>query len=311
MRQLNKFKDPETAPPEGKDTVLDQVYGTQKPPKSSAALPWSKGVKGARDRVEAQLSELASSGRSSAGHKLLPPPRVHQRRYFEIMGESSMALPLHHSVEELTRGTPLEKLSARQVTFSASEILSLEKVTKRAMQATSWLNVWLGSLGILLRSEDLSKESNRKALETFLLSGTRSIEFLAHQVTNLWANSILKRRDPVTERFHPKVPAVDVCRLRHSSITGRDLLEPKEIEQTAERLRRSNQDSLLQRALTSRPYKPPAPQQEQQPRKTPKQAPAAKTGVSKLQPFQTKDRRHVKSSRGGKNPRGSGRGRKR
>ncbi|XP_068222062.1 serine/arginine repetitive matrix protein 1-like [Palaemon carinicauda] len=100
-------------------------------------------------------------------------------------------------------------------------------------------------------------------------------------------------------------------RLRHSSITGRDLLEPKEIEQTAERLRRSNQDSLLQRALTSRPYKPPAPQQEQQPRKTPKQAPAAKTGVSKLQPFQTKDRRHVKSSRGGKNPRGSGRGRKR
>ncbi|XP_068207881.1 uncharacterized protein [Palaemon carinicauda] len=42
MRQLNRFKDPEIAPRESKHTVLDQVYGTQKPPKASAALPWSQ-----------------------------------------------------------------------------------------------------------------------------------------------------------------------------------------------------------------------------------------------------------------------------
>ncbi|XP_068227905.1 serine/arginine repetitive matrix protein 1-like [Palaemon carinicauda] len=176
IRQLNKFKDPETAPGEGKDTVLDQVYGTQKPQRASAALPWSQG--------------------------------------------------------------------------------------------------------------DLSKESNRKALETFLLSGTRSIKFQVHQVTNLWANSILKRRDAVTKRFHPKVPAVDVNRLKHSSIIGRALFDPQDVEQTAERWRKTNQDLLLQRALTSRLYKPPAPQQpQQQPRRTLKQAPAAKKRCLSHSPF--------------------------
>ncbi|XP_068219759.1 neurofilament heavy polypeptide-like [Palaemon carinicauda] len=254
MRNLNGFEDPEIPPREGKDTVLDRVFGTRKPPKASAALPWSRGVRSARDKVESQLSELAASSRSSAGNKLLPPPRVHQRRYYEIMKESCLALPLHHSVEELTRGVPLERLSNRQVSFSAAEIRSQEKVAKCAMQATSWLDIWLGSLGILLRSEDLSKESTRKALETFLLSGTRTIEFLAHQVSNLWANSILKRRDAVSERFNTKVSSNEVSKLRHSSILGSSLFEPKDVEQAAERWRKSNQDSLLHRALTSKPY---------------------------------------------------------
>ncbi|XP_068237060.1 proteoglycan 4-like [Palaemon carinicauda] len=137
---------PEIPPLKGKDTVLDRVYGTQKSSRASVALLWSQGMKSARDKVEGQLSELASSSRSSG---------------------------VHHSVEELSRGVPLEKLSNLHVSYSATEILSQEKVAKCVMQATLWLDIWLGSLGILVRSEDQSKESTRKALETFLLSAAQ------------------------------------------------------------------------------------------------------------------------------------------
>ncbi|XP_068233446.1 serine/arginine repetitive matrix protein 1-like [Palaemon carinicauda] len=43
MRELNKIKDPETAPHEGKDSVLDEVFGVQKPPRLVWLCPGRKG----------------------------------------------------------------------------------------------------------------------------------------------------------------------------------------------------------------------------------------------------------------------------
>ncbi|XP_068223485.1 uncharacterized protein [Palaemon carinicauda] len=64
-----------------------------------------------------------------ADPKLLPPPCVQQRRYYEVLDQPRPALLLHHSLEELTKGVSLERLSNSQVSFSAVEILNQEKVT--------------------------------------------------------------------------------------------------------------------------------------------------------------------------------------
>ncbi|XP_068232061.1 serine/arginine repetitive matrix protein 1-like [Palaemon carinicauda] len=67
MRSLNGIPDPEVPPRDGQDTVLDRIFGTHKPSRASAALPWSQGMKSAREKIEGQLADLASSSRSSAG----------------------------------------------------------------------------------------------------------------------------------------------------------------------------------------------------------------------------------------------------
>ncbi|XP_068207560.1 uncharacterized protein [Palaemon carinicauda] len=152
-----------------------------------------------------------------------------------------------------------------------------------------------------MRSKDLSRESSRKFLKTFLLSGTRAIEFLSHQVVNLWANTILKRRDAVIGKLYRHLPQAEGVSLRNAPFEGNTLFYPEDVERVAERWRKSSQNSLIQKVLTARPY-PSQPQWKAQQNPQPKRARDPKQQGKKgaKQDFHSK-----MSFRGGKGPSGS------
>ena len=90
----------------------------------------------------------------------------------------------------------------------------MDTMLSGACEVASWLGWWLSTCGGF--RENLPVEVCAD-FERLILSGSRSLEFLASQGCTALGNLVLLRRDSLLADVHSTVPAEEVARLRYST----------------------------------------------------------------------------------------------
>ena len=83
------------------------------------------------------------------------------------------------------------------------------------VRSRPWLDWWLSSCGGF---RDLLPLESRADFERLMMSGSRSLEFLASQGCTALGNLVLSRRDALLADVRGTVPVEEVARLRYSPL---------------------------------------------------------------------------------------------
>ena len=103
----------------------------------------------------------------------------------------------------------------RSVSLSASQVSSLETMLSGMCEVASWMDWWLSTCGGF---RDLLPLESRADFERLMMSGSRSLEFLASQGCTALGNLVLSRRDALLADVRGTVPVEEVARLRYSPL---------------------------------------------------------------------------------------------
>ena len=191
-------------------------------------------------------------------HGFLPVPGRRQRRYY---GTSPSSFPGPYTVPPGLTSITMEKASEvrkRSVSLSASQVSSLETMLSGMCEVSSWLDWWLSTCGGF---RDLLPLESRADFERLMMSGSRSLEFLASQDCTALGNLILSRRDALLADVRGTVPVEEVARLRYSPLPLSAAIFPHTLLDSALlKMRAAASDALVQRTLHPPriPWKPAA-----------------------------------------------------
>ena len=122
--------------------------------------------------------------------------------------------------------------------------------------------------------------------QRLIVSGTKTLEFVASQTTTVLTNLLLLRRDSVLSEDRSSVPTEELSRLRHAPVPSSLALFPPTLLDTAlNKARAASNDALVHKAL----HPPRIPKRQTQGHNRASSAaanPADRSGTSPLVPRQ-------------------------
>ena len=192
-------------------------------------------------------SDLSKFMEDQTVHGFLPVPGRRQRRYYVT---SPSSFPGPYTVPPGLTSITMEKASEvrkRSVSLSASQVSSLETMLSGMCEVSSWLDWWLSTCGGF---RDLLPLESRADFERLMMSGSRSLEFLASQGCTALGNLVLSRRDALLADVRGTVPVEEVARLRYSPLPLSAAIFPHTLLDSALlKMRAAASDALVQRTL--------------------------------------------------------------
>ena len=224
-------------------TSLASTYGLLSEVSLAFTLPASPLVRSLLDDTNLALAKFLED---QTVHGFLPVPGRRHRRYYHT---SSSSFPGPYSVPPGVTSITLEKVSEakkRSVSFSASQVSSMESMLSGVCKVSSWLDWWLPTCGGF--REHLPDEVHTD-FERLMLSGSRALEFLAGQGCTALGN-LVARQDSLMADVRSTVLAEEVARLRYSPLPETVSLFPNALLDSAlTKMRAAANDALVQWTL--------------------------------------------------------------
>ena len=243
IREFHDMAEPATVPAARCKTSLASAFGLAADSYPSFALPLSPLLSTLLMDINSDLSKFMED---QTVHGFLPVPGRRQRRYYG----TSTSFPGPYTVPPGLTSITMEKASEvrkRSVSLSASQVSSLETMLSGMCEVSSWLDWWLSTCGGF---RDLLPLESRADFERLMMSGSRSLEFLASQGCTALGNLVLSRRDALLADVHGTVPVEEVARLRYSPLPLSASIFPHTLLDSALlKMRAAASDALVQRTL--------------------------------------------------------------
>ena len=244
IRKFHDMGEPATVPAARCKTSLASAFGLPTDSSPSFALPLSPLLSTLLMDIN---SDLAKFMEDQTVHGFLPVPGRRQRRFY---GTSTSSFPGPYTVPPGLTSIPMEKASEvrkRSVSLSASQVSSLETMLSGMCEVASWMDWWLSTCGGF---RDLLPLESRADFERLMMSGSRSLEFLASQGCTALGNLVLSRRDALLADVRGTVPVEEVARLRYSPLPLSASIFPHPLLDSALlKMRAAASDALVQRTL--------------------------------------------------------------
>ena len=244
IREFHDMAEPATVPGARCKTSLASAYGLAADSYPSFSLPLSPLLSTLLMDINSDLSKFMED---QTVHGFLPVPGRRQRRYY---GTSTSSFPGPYTVPPGLTSITMEKASEvrkRSVSLSASQVSSLETMLSGMCEVLSWLDWWLSTCGGF---RDLLPLESRADFERLMMSGSRSLEFLASQGCTALGNLVLSRRDALLADVRGTVPVEEVARLRYSPLPLSAAIFPHTLLDSALfKMRAAASDALVQRTL--------------------------------------------------------------
>ena len=244
IREFHDMAEPATVPGARCKTSLASAYGLAADSYPSFSLPLSPLLSTLLMDINSDLSKFMED---QTVHGFLPVPGRRQRRYY---GTSTSSFPGPYTVPPGLTSITMEKASEvrkRSVSLSASQVSSLETLLSGMCEVSSWLDWWLSTCGGF---RDLLPLESRADFERLMMSGSRSLEFLASQGCTALGNLVLSRRDALLADVRGTVPVEEVARLRYSPLPLSAAIFPHTLLDSALlKMRAAASDALVQRTL--------------------------------------------------------------
>ena len=244
IREFHDMAEPATVPGARCKTSLASAYGLTADSYPSFSLPLSPLLSTLLMDINSDLSKFMED---QTVHGFLPVPGRRQRRYY---GTSTSSFPGPYTVPPGLTSITMEKASEvrkRSVSLSASQVSSLETMLSGMCEVSSWLDWWLSTCGGF---RDLLPLESRADFERLMMSGSRSLEFLASQGCTALGNLVLSRRDALLADVRGTVPVEEVARLRYSPLPLSAAIFPHTLLDSALlKMRAAASDALVQRTL--------------------------------------------------------------
>ena len=138
-------------------------------------------------------------------------------------------------------------MKKRSVSLSASQVSSMETMLFGVYEVASWLDWWISTCGGFRENLPIEVCAD---FERLILSGSRTLEFLASQGTTALRNLVLSRRDSLLADVRAAVPAEKVARLRYSPLPETvSLFPPPLLDSALTKMCAVANDALVQRTL--------------------------------------------------------------
>ena len=244
IREFHDMAEPATVPAARCKTSLASAFGLAADSYPSFSLPLSPLLSTLLMDINSDLSKFMED---QTVHGFLPVPGRRQRRYY---GTSTSSFPGPYTVPPGLTSITMEKASEvrkRSVSLSASQVSSLETMLSGMCEVSSWLDWWLSTCGGF---RDLLPLESRADFERLMMSGSRSLEFLASQGCTALGNLVLSRRDALLADVRGTVPVEEVARLRYSPLPLSASIFPHTLLDSALlKMRAAASDALVQRTL--------------------------------------------------------------
>ena len=244
IREFHDMAEPASVPGARCKTSLASVYGLAADSYPSFSLPLSPLLSTLLMDINSDLSKFMED---QTVHGFLPVPGRRQRRYY---GTSTSSFPGPYTVPPGLTSITMEKASEvrkRSVSLSASQVSSLETMLSGMCEVSSWLDWWLSTCGGF---RDLLPLESRADFERLMMSGSRSLEFLASQGCTALGNLVLSRRDALLADVRGTVPVEEVARLRYSPLPLSAAIFPHTLLDSALlKMRAAASDALVQCTL--------------------------------------------------------------
>ena len=244
IREFHDMAEPASVPGARCKTSLASAYGLAADSYPSFSLPLSPLLSTLLMDINSDLSKFMED---QTVHGFLPVPGRRQRRYY---GTSPSSFPGPYTVPPGLTSITMEKASEvrkRSVSLSASQVSSLETMLSGMCEVSSWLDWWLSTCGGF---RDLLPLESRADFERLMMSGSRSLEFLASQGCTALGNLVLSRRDALLADVRGTVPVEEVARLRYSPLPLSAAIFPHTLLDSALlKMRAAASDALVQRTL--------------------------------------------------------------
>ena len=244
IREFHAMAEPATVPAARCKTSLASAFGLAADSYPSFALPLSPLLSTLLMDINSDLSKFMED---QTVHGFLPVPGRRQRRYY---GTSTSSFPGPYTVPPGLTSITMEKASEvrkRSVSLSASQVSSLETMLSGMCEVSSWMDWWLNPCGGF---RDLLPLESRADFERLMMSGSRSLEFLASQGCTALGNLVLSRRDALLADVRGTVPVEEVARLRYSPLPLSASIFPHTLLDSALlKMRAAASDALVQRTL--------------------------------------------------------------
>ena len=144
IRNFHSMEEPAGVPSARCKTSLASIYGLMSETSPAFHLPTSPLMRSLLDDTNLALSKFLED---QTVHGFLPVPGRRHRRYYRT---SSSSFPGPYSVPPGVTSITLEKASeARKhsVSFSASQVSSMETMLSGVCEVASWLDWWLSTCG--------------------------------------------------------------------------------------------------------------------------------------------------------------------
>ena len=244
IRKFHDMAEPATVPAARCKTSLASAFGLPTDSYPSFALPLSPLLSTLLMDINSDLSKFMED---QTVHGFLPVPGRRQRRFY---GTSTSSFPGPYTVPPGLTSITMEKASEvrkRSVSLSASQVSSLETMLSGMCEVASWMDWWLSTCGGF---RDLLPLESRADFERLMMSGSRSLEFLASQGCTALGNLVLSRRDALLADVRGTVPVEEVARLRYSPLPLSASIFPHTLLDSALlKMRAAASDALVQRTL--------------------------------------------------------------
>ena len=214
IREFHDMAEPATVPGARCKTSLASAYGLAADSYPSFSLPLSPLLSTLLMDINSDLSKFMED---QTVHGFLPVPGRRQRRYY---GTSTSSFPGLYTVPPGLTSITMEKASEvrkRSVSLSASQVSSLETMLFGMCEVSSWLDWWLSTCGGF---RDLLPLESRADFERLMMSGSRSLEFLASQGCTALGNLVLSRRDALLADVRGTVPGCATEVFSSTSVSG-------------------------------------------------------------------------------------------
>ena len=241
IRKFHDMAEPATVPAARCKTSLASAFGLLA---DSYPLPLSPLLSTLLMDINSDLSKFMED---QTVHGFLPVPGRRQRRYY---GTSTSSFPGPYTVPPGLTSITMEKASEvrkRSVSLSASQVSSLETMLSGMCEVASWMDWWLSTCGGF---RDLLPLESCADFERLMMSGSRSLEFLASQGCTALGNLVLSRRDALLADVRGTVPVEEVARLRYSPLPLSASIFPHTLLDSALlKMRAAASDALVQRTL--------------------------------------------------------------
>ena len=135
----------------------------------------------------------------------------------------------------------------RLVVISHSLVPSFEAALSGTGEAISWLDWWPSTMSKFGESLPEDTHSNFQRL---IVSGAKTLEFVASQTTTVLTNLLLLRRDALLSEVRSSVPTEELSRFRHAPVPSSSALFPPTLLDTAlNKARAASNDALVHKAL--------------------------------------------------------------
>ena len=127
---------------------------------------------------------------------------------------------------------------------------SLEASLGMSCNALTWMEWWVGAL---FEFEESLPEEKRKLFHRVVVSGGKTLNYVARHNLGNYTNLLLLHRDKLIKDFSPQVPAEEVSLLRNAELPTVPLVFPSDLTSSATgKKHAASQDALVMQALTSK-----------------------------------------------------------